>query len=540
MQDLDLDCLQQSVVKCVSESRYDDAMVRIKSFAEQVINDPESIAVVFASRELDDLCRLLADAYYRDRGVQGKHDGKGQGTVILASELVRAGGHVELIKDYLALGLFESPVRVALTDLFNRIDRATIDEWESLLGCEVFIATETALEGKLDDLSAKLGEWRPSTILTLGHNQDVVAIVAAHFPGATGRYYIHHGDHHLSLGVTCEAFQHVDLHNMSYELCGHRIGVSGQRYWPLSAVRPSQRKTGFLGRGALTSCSCGRESKFESGSYAMAYERGVANILKASRGYHVHIGDLSEAFLQKIFAELDAANVSRERFIHIEWVPSLAKALIEHSVDVFVGSFPLGGGKALIEAMSVGVPVVTHESYRSRYHGGGELTYPESFMWSRYEELARIFEQWNEPLLKQHGEAALRHFEQYYSKEAFLNAFSTKPGTAPEVPPLRIYRGNPLRNYLDSRRQREQVIALLESEKNRIFGEWKNLRLQYEEHIETIGKQQAVIEQLMRENETLEASLLEQEMVSRELRDEIVRRSWKWKTRNLIAVMLKK
>ncbi|MFL9952488.1 glycosyltransferase family 4 protein [Paraburkholderia nemoris] len=537
MQDLDLDRLQESVVKCISQSQYGDAMVRIKLFVEHVINDPESIAVVFASRELDTLCRMLADAYYSNHY---ERVSEGRGTVILASELVSAGGHVELIKDYLALQLFESPVRVALTDVFNRIDLATIHAWEALLGCEVFIATATGLESKLDALAAKLGEWNPSTILTLGHNQDVVSIVAAHFPGAINRYYIHHGDHHLSLGVTCEAFQHVDLHNMSYELCKNEIGVAQQRYWPLSAVRPSERKTRFLERGALTSCSCGRASKFESGSYAVSYERAVACILNASHGYHVHIGQLPEAFLQKIYETLDAENVSRDRFIHIEWVPSLSRALIEYSVDVYVGSFPLGGGKALIEAMSVGVPVVTHESYRSRYHGGCELTYPDSYTWSRYDELIRIFEQWNGPLLKKHGEFALRHFEYYYSKEAFLKAFAKGANETPEVPPLRTYHGNSLQNYLDARQQREQATAILESEKNRIFSEWKKLLSGYEEHIETIGKQQAVIEQLMREKEKAETSLLEQEAVSRQLRDEFVRLSWKWKARNRIAVMLKK
>ncbi|CAD6542120.1 hypothetical protein ACFQ3P_20645 [Paraburkholderia sabiae] len=535
MQDFDLDRLHESVVKCISLSHYDDAMVRIKSFVEQIINDPESIAVVFASRELDDLCRTLADAYYGDQ-----HVTEGRGTVILASELVRAGGHVELIKDYLALGLFESPVRVALTDLFNRIDHDTIRDWESVLGCEVFVAMETGLEDKLDALSAKLGEWNPSTILTLGHNQDVVSIVAAHFPGATNRYYIHHGDHHLSLGVTCEAFQHVDLHNMSYELCRHEIGVSQQRYWPLSAVRPSERKTSFLNRGVLTSGSCGRESKFESGSYALCYERAVACILKASRGYHVHIGELSDAFLQRIYAELDAGEVSRNRFIHIEWVPSLSKALIEHSVDVYVGSFPLGGGKALIEAMSVGVPVVTHESYRSRYHGGCELTYPDSKIWRGYDELSRIFEQWNQALLEQHGELALQHFERYYSKEAFLSAFARDPNSTPDVPPLRAYRGNPLQSYLDTRRQREALRLRNETERNRIFGEWEKLRNAYEEHTKTILNQQVLIERLTERKHQLEMSLVEQEVISQQLEDDRVRRSWKWKTRKLIDVMLNK
>jgi hypothetical protein len=342
MHDFDLDRLQETVVRSISQSLYGDAMARIKTFVEQVINDQESIAVVFASRELDALCRTLADAYHADRRHAPEREGRG--TVILASELVKA---------YLALGLFESPVRVALTDLFNRADHTAIDEWVSLLGCEVFVATETELDGKLDALTARLGEWNPSTILTLGHNQDVVCIVAAHAPGARNRYYIHHGDHHLSLGVTCEAFQHVDLHNMSYELCKNEIGVAQQLYWPLSVVRPSEIKTRFLDRGVLTTCSCGRMSKFESGSYALSYERAVACILKASRGYHVHIGDLSDAFLQKIHEELDAENVGRDRFVHIEWVASLSRALIENAVDVYISSFPLGGGKALIEVISL-------------------------------------------------------------------------------------------------------------------------------------------------------------------------------------------
>ncbi|WP_237181329.1 glycosyltransferase family 4 protein [Paraburkholderia tropica] len=382
-----LDGLQESVANSISQARFGDALLSIKSFAEEVINDPESIAVVFASREIDNLCTAVADAYYADI-----HPEKGgcQGTVVLATELVRAGGHVELIKDYLASGQFPGPVRVVQTDLFNRVDLALIADWQSLLGCEVYVTSQPELDGKLSALTEKLREWNPSTILTLGHNQDVVCVVGAHFPGVTNRYYIHHGDHHLSLGVTCDAFQHVDLHNMSYELCKNEIGVRHQLYWPLGSRNPERTKNRFLERGALTTCSCGRTSKFESGTYDLHYERAVARILAASGGYHIHIGELPETFLQRIYAELDAADVSRDRFIHIEWVASLSRALIEHSVDVYISSFPLGGGKALIEAMSVGLPVVTHDSYRSRYHGGGDLTYPGSFSWVEYEDLKNI------------------------------------------------------------------------------------------------------------------------------------------------------
>ncbi|RON60824.1 glycosyltransferase family 4 protein [Pseudomonas fluorescens] len=508
MSDFDLSLLQDTVIQYISRSQYGEAMVCIKAFAEQIINDPESIGVVFASRELDSLCRMLADTYYANH----RHvpEGTPQGTVILATELVRAGGHVELIKDYLALGLFESPVRVVMTDLFNRLDHDSVKEWESRLDCEVFMATETTLDGKLDCLVERFAEWNPATVLSFGHNQDVVCIVAAHAPCAINRYYVHHGDHHLSLGVTCEAFQHVDLHNMSFQLCKHEIGVMQQLYWPISTVGTPQIKNRFLDRGAVTTCSCGRMSKFESGTYAFHYERAVASILKASRGYHVHIGDLTDAFLQRIHKELDAENVDHDRFIHIPWVDSLSRALIENGVDVYVSSFPLGGGKSLIEAMSVGVPVVTHESYRSRYHSGSDLTYPESHIWSEYEDLARIFKLFDEPLLQQHSAFALQHFESYYSKGAFLKAFASGSEGADLVPPLHTYHRNQLQNHLDIKRQRLQEIEPLIAEKNRLFQEWKHVLSAYNEHVETIGTQQAVIEQLTEQRLALIEQLAEE------------------------------
>lgn len=535
MLDFNLDRLRETFTNCISEKLYDDAMTLVKSFVEEVINDQEAVGVVLVSRELDILCETLADAYYGDR--RHASGGERRGTLVLASELVKAGGHVELIKDYLALGIFECPIRVALTDAFNRIERSDIGQWEVLLGCEVFVAEESTLSGKLDLLAARIEQWNPSTILTLGHNQDVVSIVAAHAPGATNRFYIHHGDHHLSLGVTCKAFQHVDLHNMTYELCKDEIGVAEQRYWPLSAVRPFSSKTRFLERGALTTCACGRMSKFESGSYAFSYERAVALMLKVTGGYHVHIGELTEDFIKKIHAELDIEKVNNDRFIHIEWVPSLSTALIEQMVDVYIASFPIGGGKAVVEAMSVGMPVVTHESYRSRYLGCVNLAYPESFVWNTYEKLVDIFEFWNEPLLQEHGQFALRHFERYYSKNAFWEAFTKGRGLTPDVPPLRVYHGNRLQNYLDIRRVRERRLGRLESERNRIFDEWSKVHSEYEQQSATILQQKLDIERLSIEKCRLEIQLVEQRAAIQQAWDEVRARSWKSKVKRLFRAV---
>jgi len=491
MHDFDLDWLQLSVLNCIDETRFGDAMRLIKSFVERVLNDEEAVGVVFASRELDALCEKLAEAYYANLPVSNQTERCG--TVILVSELVRAGGHVELIKDYLALRIFEGPVRIALTDVFNRVHRASREEWELQFGCEIFIASEGEVDGKLSELTAQLCAWQPKAIVTLGHNQDVVCIAAAHIPGPQNRYYIHHGDHHLSLGVTCSALQHVDLHNMSHHWCKTQVGAAGLLYWPLSSIRPSCVKSSFLERGTVTTASCGRMYKFEAGSYTIRYEHAVSLILTATGGHHVHFGDLSDAFLQRIYAELDAKKIDRARFVHIDWVASLPRALIDYGVDVYVSSFPVGGGKSLIDAMSAGIPTVVHESYRSRYHSSTDLAYPESFVWRRYEELALIFEQWNESLLRQQADRALEHFERFYSRNAFMNAFASGVDCDSFVPPLRAYRGDPLARYLEFKGCKEKELARHESERDRILREWKKVYDAYEAHSKTILAQQALI-----------------------------------------------
>ena len=43
-----------------------------------------------------------------------------------------------------------------------------------------------------------------------------------------------------------------------------------------------------------------------------------------------------------------------ERFIYMPWVPSVWKTLHDCRVDLYIASFPYGGGLTLIEAMGAG------------------------------------------------------------------------------------------------------------------------------------------------------------------------------------------
>jgi hypothetical protein len=62
----------------------------------------------------------------------------------------------------------------------------------------------------------------------------------------------------------------------------------------------------------------------------------------------------------------------------------------------------------------------------------------------------------------------------------------------------------------------------------------------YEEHRETILRQQVLITQLTQEKAALEASIMEKEIFSRQQQSESASRSWKGKIRRLIGAVLDK
>lgn len=131
----------------------------------------------------------------------------------------------------------------------------------------------------------------------------------------------------------------------------------------------------------------------------------------------MHIGRLTPWALFKIRRGLKRYGVGQDRFIYMPWVPSVWQALHKHRVDLYVASFPYGGGLTLIEAMGAGVPVALHRHIYSRILSGIDLAYPSAFSWRSPGELLDYCSSLTPTDLQESGRLARMQYEKFHRQD---------------------------------------------------------------------------------------------------------------------------
>ncbi|WP_323690105.1 hypothetical protein [Rhizobium sp. AN95] len=424
----------------------------VRNAVDVVINNQRSVARTLASKDLDEMCRNIA-AYHRKNEDLGSSSESTVGTVILATELAKAGGHVELIKDYIRSGEFPAPITLVLTDCFDRIDDVLSNEFSQTFGISVVTVKAKDSKQRVDLLTRRLKELCPQKMLLITHNQDSVMIVAALIHTAPEMFFIHHADHHLCLGVTCEEFIHVDVAQFAYCNCRNSLKNHDNRYWPIVFQgHCSARSPVFELSAGLTTCAVGREEKFEAGGYTYDYFKIIPEILHSTGGTHIHVGPLQQERLEEIHARLAQLGIDASRFYHVPWVASVATALTEYSVDMYLVSFPYGGAKSVIEAMAAGIPVLAHKNYRSLLTSSYFVAYPECYSWANTAELFKLLKEVTEDDLSRHSVMSRVFYEQNYTPAILSAAIKKTSGWADHQPDLRSYFSDGLQAFLDEER----------------------------------------------------------------------------------------
>ena len=420
-----LDICEQLVMEAVNNRDYGLALDTVAKFVGSVTSNPRSVGKVFSNPKLDGLCELIGEKI-AELSSDLRSQTQSSGSVILITQLVATGGHIELIKDYIRLGVLTEPITVLVTEYYAHSEIGSINAFLSTLSKDIslVIAKEVSTNNKISFLLSYLINHPPKDLIIIASNHDSLAISLAGIINSKVMF-IHHGDHHLCLGVHSENFIHIDPHNLGYFNCRHDLGVKDNRYWPLviTPVEPIPRtknhRTTDNSIGLIT-CTSGRYEKFLLNGYKYDYFHLIPKILSATSGIHFHVGELPLDKLEGIQFELINLGINPDRFIHISFVNSLAAFFIENCIDLYISSFPHGGGKASLEAMSVGVPLLMHENYRSNFFSGIALVYPEAFSWSDEPSLLGILTEICSEKLAIHAGKAKLFFEKYYSDEAFL------------------------------------------------------------------------------------------------------------------------
>lgn len=466
---MNLEIFEKEVLNKIAQADYNAALELIQQLVERVISNPLSIANVFGSRQLDELCLAIGQAVAGGKIIrQPSNEGC---SVIVATELGAYGGHTHVIKDLIKAQPDMQHI-ILLTDVYNRVDIDSL-----LVGFKSIASIQRAPLGnaieKLKWIIKSLAELRPAKIFLFNHHGDSVAIASVQpWLKAKKVFFYHHADHHLCLGVHLPNAVHIDPHNLGYYNCKTHEGITNNHYLPLVVEDRGTRskKIGFIKGGNLRTCSSGTSPKFDS-TYIYTYKDLISKRLMLRDGVHFHIGDLSTSMLEAVHQQLITEQVDPNRFIHIPWVPSLWAALIEHEIDVYINSFPLGGGRATIEVMGSGTPLMMHESCLSRFHGGVDIAYAEVLVWKKpadfYEQLLSLTPE----LLAKHSRESRMHYKKYHTFALMESQlFDISLGFEGVNPPeLRVYVPDYFQRYLQlSTTHDEQIKDIVSSNSWRV------------------------------------------------------------------------
>src|SRR4029078_6995341 len=95
----------------------------------------------------------------------------------------------------------------------------------------------------------------------------------------------------------------------------------------------------------------------------------------------------SDGFVAAVREALTSDGLPAKAFVPVGHVSGFREIVEALEIDLYVPTLPQAGGKALVDAMAAGVPILAHENALHRLWGSRDMVYPEAPSWSTIEEL---------------------------------------------------------------------------------------------------------------------------------------------------------
>jgi hypothetical protein len=470
--------LKVEVEQYLNNSDFDNAFCAVSTFVDSILHNPRATGKVFGSRDLDTICQMIWTSFYETYPLESSLPVVSDNnlTIYLATELYISGGHTAVIEDFIKY----QPNRrhlIILTDLFNQGIKQEILDRFAVYSIDIMHAPISNYFEKALFIRSQLNSLPPCEVFLFNHHHDPVALCLPYKQLTNYKiYYYHHCDHNCTLGLFLPNVTHIDPHPFGFFNCKNSLNISDVSYLPLTVTNlPDSNDREFLKYGTLTTCSSGSLGKFTQ-KYAFNYFHEIPNILAVTRGKHIHIGYLTDNLLQEVYNSLRIKGIGENNFIYIPWVKSLSRAMIENDVDIYLNSFPLGGGKAVIEVMASGTPILNHLNYRTILFSGAGIIYPEAMTWEKPSDIYSLLQKTTKHDLLKHSSLAREHYIKYHTPEIFaklLDALRIGQFTSPPTDCTEItYSGDKLRTFLEDEEELVNEISLMQRSK---FRKMRNL-----------------------------------------------------------------
>lgn len=389
----------------LAERRWPEALEQLFAAAIESVRTEANRAGAFIE-DIDARCRALADGLKAHVPTSGTRIGFDRVTnVYVVTEIYQTGGHRSLIDQIIAARPHERHV-VLFSGALESTRDFGIQTVASAGAFPIYPDRSLGLFDRLLWLREKLAAYAARRLFILHHPEDVIAATAlAEFAPAYGprAYVVHHADTVASVGTDLAGATHLAIRpeqkaRLLAALPGRPVHVLPLTYDPSRLEPPidpevtkrlKQDEIEFLESGQLVTATCGGSHKFrEKGPLALP--EVIAAVLNETRGRHVHVGPVSGPLRTAIQAALTTARIPHDRVEFVGEVRSVAEALVWRKVDLFLNSFPVGGGLTIVEAAYAGLPIAVYggaEDEAGRYVSGQTHVPSEVLVWKTTDDL---------------------------------------------------------------------------------------------------------------------------------------------------------
>jgi len=275
---------------------------------------------------------------------------------IVATQIYARGGHSKVAGDISSL-IGADRTTLVMTDVYRKLNPM------GMLGVRAqpsplkrradVLLRGASLAGKILELFNILAAIRPTRIFMLTHHFDIVAAVAL-WPFRDVVEFLHHADHVPAIGATVAYSEHVDLTWTCHKAC-LAAGLPAA-YAGMTALRADRaRSPPPAHAGRLRIATCGPAAKYK-GRATFAWSDFAIAALRRGDVDMVHVGPADEELKSAITSGLREAGLDPQLYDFAGETPDLVQALIDQGAGAYLASYPVSGGKAIIEAQSIGLP----------------------------------------------------------------------------------------------------------------------------------------------------------------------------------------
>ena len=397
---MSIDGLLDKINSLLIRHKYDKALTLLYKFCIDIRDLPIQNKFI-TSKELDGVCQEIGDLYLKSKQISAPLFMPNNNICIyLTSVLYNQGGHTRELIAYIK-SMPQLQHRVLVTNLpHDQTDEkqvlALFDEIDNV---EVLFCTKKHFIDKMQWLMRQLLTIQPKNIFLFSHPMDPVITGVIKPYMADNIYFFCHVDFNFSLGYHLdEAITYIAFRPYQYAYLKHVLHINNLIFIPLSVHAPlsltdhhlSVNDVAFKVKEVLTASSFASDKKIAA-LYDYDFCEIVPYMMSLTKGKHLHIGGLSRAKKKAFIGNMQKYAVPIENFKHMTYVTSVQETLKQYQVDLFINSFPVGGGMTAIESLLADIPVLFHANYTDPNLNNNDLFDNQGIVWGNREELENIY-----------------------------------------------------------------------------------------------------------------------------------------------------